>query len=233
MKVDSSAACQQALPGAVGLRRRQPLVSKVSPRPLPTLSSTQASQAGRTGPAATKPVQSPRPATMTARWKYARGGIRLRLRTNMNSPTKLFTTHPERAAIDLLGTEGLRGLTHARVDDRADLPKGSTSNYFRSRAALLDGVVDAMVRQETTEVAATLKPATPDDLVDELCRLYEYMTGPNVVATRARMALWTEATTNPWVRQALLRARGEAIDPRPMVEIIVRGALARGTGAGT
>lgn len=186
------------------------------------------------------------------------------------------TSNRERAlaaAIDLLGTEGLRGLTHARVDDRADLPKGSTSNYFRSRAALLDGVVDAMVRQETPEVAATLKPVTPDDLVDELCRLYEYMTGPNVVATRARMALWTEATTNPGVRQALLRgralmtsmlvpalaslgvrdplaasdtlgacvqglflqqfARGEAIDPRPMVEIIVRGALARETGAGT
>lgn len=186
------------------------------------------------------------------------------------------TSNRERAlaaAVDLLGTEGLRGLTHARVDDRAGLPKGSTSNYFRSRAALLDGVVDWMVRQETPEVAATLKPATPDDLVDELCRLYEYMTGPNVVTTTARMALWMEAATNPQVRQALLRgratmasllvpalaslgardplaaadtlgacvqglflqqfARGEAIDPRPMAEIIVRGALVQGNAAGT
>lgn len=176
------------------------------------------------------------------------------------------------AAVELLGTEGLRGLTHARVDDRADLPKGSTSNYFRSRAALLDGVVEWMVRKETPEVESTLKPASPEDLVDELCRLYEFMTGPNVVVTTARMVLWMEAATNPRVRQALLRgraamssmlipalaglgvrdplaasdtigacfqgvflqqfARGEAIDPRPQLEIIVRGALAR-TGGGT
>ena len=170
------------------------------------------------------------------------------------------------AAVELLGTEGLRGLTHARVDDRADLPKGSTSNYFRSRAALLDGVVDWMVRQEVPQVETTLRPASPEELVDELCRLYEFMTGPNAVAVTARMVLWVEAATNPQVRQALVRGkatmasmlipalaglgardplaasdtlgacvqglflqqfgRGEAIDPRPLVEIIVRGALA-------
>ena len=40
------------------------------------------------------------------------------------------------AAIDLLGTQGLRALAHTRVDERASLPKGSTSNYFRTRQAL-------------------------------------------------------------------------------------------------
>jgi AcrR family transcriptional regulator len=169
------------------------------------------------------------------------------------------------AAVELLGTEGLRGLTHARVDDRAELPKGSTSNYFRSRAALLDGVVEWMVRLETPRVDATLKPESPEDLVDQMCRLYEFMTGSNAVTVKARMVLWVEAATNPQVRQALLRgratmssmlvpalaalgardplaasdtlgtcvqglflqqfARDEAIDPRPLVEIIVRGAL--------
>jgi AcrR family transcriptional regulator len=169
------------------------------------------------------------------------------------------------AAVELLGTEGLRGLTHARVDDRADLPKGSTSNYFRSRAALLDGVVGWMVRSETPRIEATFKPATAEDLVDQLCALYGFMTGPNAVMVKARMVLWVEAATNPRVRQALLRgrasmasmlipalaglgvrdplavsdtlgacvqglflqqfARGEEIDPRPLLEIIVRGAL--------
>ena len=169
------------------------------------------------------------------------------------------------AAVELLGTEGLRGLTHARVDDRADLPKGSTSNYFRSRAALLDGVVGWMVRSETPRIEATFKPATAEDLVDQLCALYGFMTGPNAVMVKARMVLWVEAATNPQVRQALLRgrasmaamlipalaglgvrdplavsdtlgacvqglflqqfARDEAIDPRPLLEIIVRGAL--------
>ncbi|WP_086666208.1 TetR/AcrR family transcriptional regulator [Lentzea kentuckyensis] len=169
------------------------------------------------------------------------------------------------AAVELLGTEGLRGLTHARVDDRADLPKGSTSNYFRSRAALLDGVVGWMVRSETPRIEATFKPATAEDLIDQLCALYGFMTGPNAVMVKARMVLWVEAATNPQVRQALLRgrasmaamlipalaglgvrdplavsdtlgacvqglflqqfARDEAIDPRPLLEIIVRGAL--------
>jgi hypothetical protein len=41
------------------------------------------------------------------------------------------------AAIGLLAAEGMRGLTHRTVDRAADLPKGSTSYYFRTRQALL------------------------------------------------------------------------------------------------
>jgi AcrR family transcriptional regulator len=55
------------------------------------------------------------------------------------TPTKVRVLE---AAVELLGTEGLRSLTHARVDERAGLPKGSTSNYFRTRAQLLIGVSD-------------------------------------------------------------------------------------------
>ncbi len=177
------------------------------------------------------------------------------------------------AAIELLGTEGLRGLTHARVDERAGLPKGSTSNYFRTRAALLDGVGEWMLRQEVPVVEAALKPESAADLIDELCRLYDFMIGPNEVTTTARMVLWMESAANERIRQALLSgravmtgmlvpalarlgardpvaasdtigacfqgvflqrfARGEEIDPRPLLEIIVRGALAPGSAAGT
>ena len=42
------------------------------------------------------------------------------------TPTKVRVLE---AAVELLGTEGLRSLTHARVDERAGLPKGSTSNF--------------------------------------------------------------------------------------------------------
>ena len=169
------------------------------------------------------------------------------------------------AAIELLGTEGLRGLTHARVDERAGLPKGSTSNYFRTRAALLDGVADWMLAREVPEVEAALRPESADDLVDELCQLYDYMTGPNEVVTTARMVLWMESAANERVRRALLNgravmtamlvpalarlgardpvaasdtigacfqgvflqrfARDEEIDPRPLLEIVIRGAL--------
>ena len=40
------------------------------------------------------------------------------------------------AAVELLGSQGVRALSHARVDDRAGLPAGSTSNWFRTRRAL-------------------------------------------------------------------------------------------------
>lgn len=46
--------------------------------------------------------------------------------------------------IELLGTQGLRALTHGRVDARAGLPRGSTSNHFRTRQALL-GACDPQV----------------------------------------------------------------------------------------
>lgn len=42
------------------------------------------------------------------------------------------------AALVVLGSEGSRGLTHRAVDEAAGLPPGSTSNYFRTREALLE-----------------------------------------------------------------------------------------------
>jgi hypothetical protein len=36
------------------------------------------------------------------------------------------------AAIDILADTGVGGLTHRLVDERAGLPSGTTSNYFRT-----------------------------------------------------------------------------------------------------
>ncbi|MGW4334766.1 TetR/AcrR family transcriptional regulator [Rhodococcus koreensis] len=110
------------------------------------------------------------------------------------------------AAIDLLGTEGLRSLTHARVDDRAGLPKGSTSNYFRTRAALLTGTVDAIVDRELSEVGM-LAPASAEDLVDAVCGLIDYTTVANRTVTAARLVLFLEASHDPVLREALARGR--------------------------
>lgn len=46
------------------------------------------------------------------------------------------------AAIDVLADEGARGLTHRAVDKAAEVPPGTTSNYFRNRSALIEGLVD-------------------------------------------------------------------------------------------
>ena len=109
--------------------------------------------------------------------------------------------------MELLGTEGLRSLTHVRIDERAGLPKGSTSNHFRTRAALLEGVVAWMVERELPEVGAAAAPESLDELVDGLVGLFEYMMGPNRTVTTARMVLLMEAAHEPRLREALSRGR--------------------------
>ncbi len=111
------------------------------------------------------------------------------------------------AAIDLLGTGGLRALTHARVDERAGLPRGSTSNYFRTRAALLTGVIDWMVEREMPDVGAAVIPVSAAEFVDSLCGLLEYTTHSNRTLTTARLVLFMEASHDATLREALSRGR--------------------------
>ncbi len=112
------------------------------------------------------------------------------------------------AAIDLVGTQGLRALTHARVDERAGIPKGSTSNYFRTRQALLAGVLDRLLELEMPEVdAAASYPASATDFVDALCGLFEHETGVNRTRTTARLVLFMEASHNPALQANVARGR--------------------------
>lgn len=118
------------------------------------------------------------------------------------------------AAIDLLATGGLRALTHVRIDERADLPKGSTSNYFRTRAALLIGVADWILAQELRPVRAAFAPRSPAELIDAMCALLEVTTQQNRDLTTARLVLFLEANHNAELREALSRGRatlGEGI----------------------
>src|SRR5664279_596003 len=52
------------------------------------------------------------------------------------------------AAIHVLGTGGMRRLTHRAVDAGAGLPVGSTSNRFRTRDALLSAVLRRILERE-------------------------------------------------------------------------------------
>ncbi|NUT33804.1 MAG: TetR family transcriptional regulator [Hamadaea sp.] len=108
------------------------------------------------------------------------------------------------AAVDLVGTQGLRALTHARVDEHAGLPKGSTSNSFRTRAALLSGVVDWMAARDYADVTLP-EPGTPDDLVDMLCGMFAYTADVNRTLTTARLVFFLEAAHNADVRAAIER----------------------------
>ncbi|MDF2559508.1 MAG: TetR family transcriptional regulator [Microbacterium sp.] len=59
------------------------------------------------------------------------------------------------AGLTVLAREGSRGLTHRAVDAAAQVPTGTTSNYFRSRDALIEGLVE--------RIGERLAP-TPEDL---------------------------------------------------------------------
>jgi len=110
------------------------------------------------------------------------------------------------AAVDLVGTAGLRALTHARVDERAGLPKGSTSNWFRTRSALLLGVTNHIVQQEASSVQEG-SPGTAEQLVEQLSALVEFTTGPRRTMTSARLAVFMEASHNPELRDAVAEGR--------------------------
>lgn len=110
------------------------------------------------------------------------------------------------AAIELLGTEGLRALTHARIDDRAGLPKGSTSNYFRTRQALLTGVVEWLAAGDAQTVGA-FTPASAEEFVDAMCGLFDHITRVDRVRTTARLILFLEGSHDPVLREALSRGR--------------------------
>lgn len=111
------------------------------------------------------------------------------------------------AAIELLAAEGIRSLTHLRVDERAALPKGSTSNVFRTREALLTGVTKHMVEHELPAVLTGFRAETADELIASLIELFGQLVGPGRTITAARLALYVEAAHDEAVRNALIEGR--------------------------
>jgi DNA-binding transcriptional regulator YbjK len=115
------------------------------------------------------------------------------------------------AAVELLGAEGVRALSHARVDERAGLPPGSTSNWFRTRRALLAGVVDWIAERERADFDPAAMPAITglDGLIEGLCAMAELQTGRFAARTRARYALFLELAGDPELGEPLRRQRRE------------------------
>lgn len=58
------------------------------------------------------------------------------------------------AAIDVLGTAGVRALTHRAVDTRAGLPQGTCSYHFPSRTALLTAALTRIAALDLADSSA-------------------------------------------------------------------------------
>ncbi len=128
------------------------------------------------------------------------------------------------AAVDLIGADGIRALTHGRIDAAAGLPAGSTSNYFRTRAALIAGVIEWIATRERAD-AGIPEITTREEFVSALIRMIEVQSGPLAMRTRARYALFLEpdedavrplreqrAAFEAWVRGVLFTLGGAAAE---------------------
>ncbi|TWS19214.1 TetR/AcrR family transcriptional regulator [Tsukamurella asaccharolytica] len=117
------------------------------------------------------------------------------------------------AAIEVLGTRGLRGLTHRAVDEVAAVPSGTASNHFRSRSALVKGVVERMVEQDLAFWAGFdgVGPAAPGaQAVDVLPRAAAYVrwsVEDGRVRSVARLNLFAAAAVEPELQEPLRRGR--------------------------
>jgi DNA-binding transcriptional regulator YbjK len=109
------------------------------------------------------------------------------------------------AALELVGTQGMRGLTHRAVDAAAGLPPGSTSNHFRTREALVLGIVERYIVRERAMATGPREEveATREGVAAALGRFVERALGPDRAVTLARYAILVETAQNPALREGM------------------------------
>jgi DNA-binding transcriptional regulator YbjK len=134
-------------------------------------------------------------------------------------------------ALAVLAEQGMRGLTHRAVDAAAGLPSGSTSYYFRSRAALVAGCVQRLLEwdlaEDVPDVEAALLTAGPDmpgALAAVLTSVGVRMATTERWRTLARYELSLAAVRDPALRDDLI-AGGDTIRRRGAALLATVGAV--------
>jgi DNA-binding transcriptional regulator YbjK len=103
------------------------------------------------------------------------------------------------AAIQVLAEHGSRGLTHGQVDRGAGVPEGTTSYYYRTRAALLRGVGKRIAEIDIANLQSVIDE--PVDTRSPFAHLAELTmmqaNGAGLMLNRARHELLLGATRDP------------------------------------
>lgn len=94
------------------------------------------------------------------------------------------------AAIELLGSNGVHGVSHPKVDERAGVPAGSASFYFRTRKALLRAVATRLAELDVADFS----------MMAELAEQTTQFTG---TAGLARIVMYVNS--EPWLTRAKAR----------------------------
>lgn len=110
------------------------------------------------------------------------------------------------AALEVLGTGGIHALSHARVDATAGLPAGSTSNYFRTRAALISAAIDRLRELDAANYRLLLEAGPPTSLaglIEPFTAFVEDATGPSRTRTIARYVIFVQGVVEPALLESL------------------------------
>jgi AcrR family transcriptional regulator len=96
------------------------------------------------------------------------------------------------AALAIVADKGMKGLSHRAVDAAAQVAEGTTSNYFRNRAALVEAVLDRLEHLDTQLLRDRGKAGPPrnlEELAGQLASMVLALAGEHAGLTRARLAL--------------------------------------------
>lgn len=118
------------------------------------------------------------------------------------------------AAVQVLGTEGLGRMTYQRIDARAEVPSGTTSNHFRNRDALLTGVVHHLAdldHESWTAFTTGTRITGTEQLAEALVTYLRHAASDDRARTLARYRLFVEGALRPELRSVLLQTRGELV----------------------
>jgi DNA-binding transcriptional regulator YbjK len=137
-------------------------------------------------------------------------------------------------ALAVLARHGMRGLTHRAVDAAAGLPAGSTSYYFRSRAALVAGCVQRLLEHDLAHDVPAAEAAVAGgaaELVDALTGIGVGMATVERTRTLARYELSLAGVRDPELRAELVRG-GDVIRRRGAALLARAGAADPAAAAG-
>jgi AcrR family transcriptional regulator len=115
------------------------------------------------------------------------------------------------AAIRVLGDRGVRAVTHRAVDAEAGVSAGSTANYFSTREALFEAIVERFAQRERAdfeEIAAAVSPTSPEELGRVLGEAARDSADRNRALTLSRYALLVESANNPILREQMALTGG-------------------------
>ncbi|MEV0669331.1 TetR/AcrR family transcriptional regulator [Mycolicibacterium sp. HK-90] len=103
------------------------------------------------------------------------------------------------AAVQVLAEQGSHGLSHPKVDQQAGVPSGTTSYYYRTRAALLRGVAERVAEMDTANLQSVTEESTKSDSpFGRIAHLVMMQgDGAGLMLNKARQELLLASTRDP------------------------------------